>query len=300
MKTAICNEDHHERRFSVGQLAGAAGLSRQAYYQAKGRAGQAAQRQQQALDLVRAVRRRHPRLGTRKLYHEQHEALRSLKIGRDGLFALLRREGLLVKKRRRQVKTTDSRHGFRLHKNLLLAPETGARYRPRRPNEVFVSDITYIETLAGWRYLALISDAYSRKIVGSDLSGSLSVEGALQALDQALGQLKLTEGKGLIHHSDRGVQYCCFDYVERLDAVGARISMTERGSPYDNAQAERINGILKQEYGLDGCFVDDAQAQRAVNEAIYLYNEERPHLALGYRKPSQVHAQGYAELHRAA
>lgn len=270
--------------FTVDELARQCGISRQAYYQARARQHDQEEREKQALRLVREVRSRHPRMGTRKLYQEYYATFRRLAVGRDALFALLRRGGLLVRPRRRRARTTDSRHGFPVWQNLL------AGYAPTRPNEVFVSDITYIETLGGFRYLALITDAYSRKIVGSDLSASLSVEGSLRALEEALGQTTAKEREGLIHHSDRGVQYCCHAYVNRLTGCGARVSMAAVGNPYENALAERVNGILKQEYGLDGVFATDAHAQRAAAEAVYLYNEKRPHLALDYRKPSEMHA----------
>ena len=277
------------RHGSLQQLCRAAGFSRQAYYQGRARQEKRHHREARALEHVRALRAQLPRLGARKIYHEAYHQFRELKIGRDALLRLLRREDLLVKRRRRYVSTTDSRHGFQVAGNLLLDRESGTRYRPRRPNEVFVADITYVETLAGFRYAALITDAFSRKIVGYDLSASLSVEGSLRALEQALRQTTKAERKGLIHHSDRGVQYCCRAYRERLARAGVRVSMSATGNPYENALAERVNGILKQELGLDALFVDERQARRALREAVRLYNDRRPHLALDYCKPSQVH-----------
>ena len=281
----------HARGFAVEELAHTCGLSRQGYYQARGRQQRSREREQQALALVRQMRAEHPRIGTRKIYREHEQAFAALKIGRDALFDLLDRQGLLLRCRPRRVQTTDSRHGFGFWENLLVDKETGERYRARRPNEVFVSDITYLETLEGFRYLALITDAYSRKIVGHDLSASLAVEGSLRALERALGQASEAERQGLIHHSDRGVQYCCHAYVNRLLESGARPSMAQAGNPYENAMAERVNGILKQEYGLDALFQSEHEARRAVEQAVELYNGKRPHLALGYRKPSQVHAE---------
>lgn len=276
---------------SVETLCQAAELSRQAYYQGLRRQQQHQGRDQAALEVVRQLRAELPKIGTRKLYHECYTQLRQLGLGRDGLFALLRREGLLIERRRRYVTTTDSRHGFRVYKNLLLDPETGQRYRAKRPNEVFVADLTYIETLEGFRYAALVTDAYSRKIVGYDLSASLSVEGSLRALRMALSQRKASKRQGLIHHSDRGVQYCCYLYQECLQRAGVRSSMSATGNPYENALAERVNGIVKQELGLDAVFASETQARCALREAVRLYNERRPHLSLGYRKPSQVHAE---------
>lgn len=280
-----------QRRYTVEELAQACGMSRQGYYQARRCQQQSVEREEQALALVREMRAEHPRMGTRKIYREHQQAFAALKIGRDALFDLLDRQGLLVRRRRRRVHTTDSRHSFGVWENLLFDTETGERFRPCRPNEVFVSDITYLETLEGFRYLALITDAYSRKIVGHDLSSSLSVEGSLRALEMALRQTSEAERRGLIHHSDRGVQYCCHAYVERLLGCGARISMAQAGNPYENAMAERVNGILKQEYSLDALFRDEHEARSVVEQAVQLYNEKRPHLALSYRKPSQVHAE---------
>lgn len=276
-------------RCSLGSFCALIGVSRQAYYQGRSRQSKREGEDAQALEAVRELRVELPRLGTRKLYHERKEYFRTLHLGRDRLFALLRREGMLVERRRRYVRTTDSRHGFALAPNLLQDADTGAPRRPTRPNEVFVSDITYIETMEGFRYAALLTDAYSRKIVGYDLSTSLSVEGSLRALNQALSQTTKAERKSLIHHSDRGVQYCCRAYRERLQQAGVRVSMSATGNPYENALAERVNGILKMELGLDALFVTGEQARRAMKQAIRLYNECRPHLALRMRKPSQVH-----------
>lgn len=277
--------------YSVASLAQTCGITRQGYYQAKARHHHKRAQQQQALALVEETRKRHKQMGTRKLHHEHHDALRALKIGRDALFELLRAEDLLVQRKRRVARTTHSGHGLRTWQNLLWDQERGPGYQASRPNEVFVADITYIRVRNGFRYLALITDAFSRKIVGYDVSESLSVEGSLRALEMALKQMSKAEQRSLIHHSDRGVQYCCHAYVERLLALGARVSMAGVGMAYENALAERVNGILKQEYGLDEVFVGDQDLCQAVREGVYLYNEERPHLSLGYRKPSEVHAQ---------
>lgn len=274
---------------SLGMLCVLIGVSRQAYYQGRTRQLKREDRDAQALEAVREVRVELPHTGTRKLYHERNACFRALHLGRDKLFALLRGKGMLVERRRRYTRTTDSRHGFALAPNLLQDADTGAPRRPTRPNEVFVSDITYIETLEGFRYAALLTDAYSRKIVGYDLSASLSVEGSMRALNQALSQTTKAERKDLIHHSDRGVQYCCRTYRERLQQAGVHVSMSATGNPYENALAERVNGILKMELGLDAVFTTGEQARRTFEQAIRLYNEKRPHLALGMRKPSQVH-----------
>jgi transposase InsO family protein len=273
----------------VGALCEAASITCQGYYQARKRSAQRQQRESAALALIRSLRAELPNMGTRKLYHECYTRLRELGLGRDQLFSLLRQEGLLMQPKRRYVSTTDSRHGFGVTKNLLL--DSGKAYRPSRPNEVFVSDITYIETMEGFRYASLVTDAYSRKIVGWDLSSSLSIEGSLRALKMALSQASKSERKGLIHHSDRGVQYCSRAYRQALRRVKARASMSARGNPYENAMAERVNGILKQEFGMYTVFKTETQARRSLREAVRLYNDRRPHLSLGYRKPSEVHAE---------
>ena len=155
------------------------------------------------------------------------------------------------------------------------------------PHQAWVSDITYIRTEEGFVYLCLVMDAYSRAIVGYDCSDSLEREGALRALGRALEQLPA--GGGTIHHSDRGSQYCCCEYVRRLQAAGVGISMTQENHCYENGQAERLNGILKQEYGLGGCLGSKREAWRAVSEAVELYNWRRPHQSLGYAVPMAVH-----------
>lgn len=268
---------------TVEAICRAHGISRQAYYRGRARAQARAHRHEAALELVRAERRLLPRLGTRKLYHQQREGLRALNIGRDALFGLLRQQGLLIRRKRARRRTTDSRHGLLTYENLLQD------HRPTAPERVFVADITYVETLEGFRYAALITDAYSRKIVGYDLSASLSIEGSLRALKMALASV--ADARGLIHHSDRGVQYCSRAYVAELADHGARVSMAQVGNPYENALAERVNGILKGEFFLDGLFATEAQARAALGQAVWLYNERRPHLSLNYRTPSQVHAQ---------
>lgn len=154
-------------------------------------------------------------------------------------------------------------------------------------HQVWVSDLTYVRTAEGFMYLCLVMDAYSRKIVGVDMSDCLEAEGCLRALDMALKQLPA--GASPIHHSDRGTQYCCKQYIAALQNRSCAISMTEFNHCYENAKAERLNGILKGEYGLDQTFRSKAQAMRAAQQAVILYNEHRPHMALDYRMPAQVH-----------
>ncbi|MDZ7716918.1 MAG: IS3 family transposase [Balneolaceae bacterium] len=240
------------------------------------------QSEQLVLELVRSKRAHHPRLGTRKLHRllSPEFTRQSLKIGRDKLFGVLRAHNLLVPKRKaRGPRTTDGARTW--WKNILDQTPIEA------PHQGWVADISYLHTMEGFCYMALISDVYSRKIVGWDVSESLELEGALRALNMALADLP--EGKTPVHHSDRGSQYRSKDYTRRLQDAGCLISMTEVDHCAENAQAERVNGILKGEYYLDMVFRDTRQAKQAVKAAIKLYNEERPHLSLKYQFPEQVH-----------
>ena len=202
-------------------------------------------------------------------------------MGRDKFFDLLRKWGLLVKRRRKYAQTTQSSHRFRVYKNKLQD------FIPVRPHQAWVCDITYVRVKDRFVYLFLITDAYSRKIVGWDLNKSLGLEGAFRSLTMAINQCSML--KGLIHHSDRGFQYCCPSYTEKLKANGIEISMAEAGNCYENAIAERINGILKQEYSLDETFIDEKQALQAAKQGIRAYNEQRPHWSLGLEIPAKVH-----------
>jgi transposase InsO family protein len=268
----------------ISGLCRRAGISRQSYYVAR----RVRQRRifggELALELVREQRRIHPRIGTRKLLWLIRPALLAARVmlGRDGLFALLREARLLVERKRARARTTDSRHSLPVFNNLL--GETTVR----GPNEAWVSDLTYIRTVEGFLYAALITDVYSRKIVGYDIGDSLEAEGCLRALDLALRALP--SGHHPIHHSDRGCQYCCHAYVERLRGRGLPISMTQVMHCYENALAERINGILKQEYEMDRTFRTKQQARKALAQAVWIYNHRRPHGQLAYRTPASVHA----------
>ena len=237
------------------------------------------------LDLIQQERSHQPRLGGRKLLYMVTPELNhaEVKIGRDRFFALLRRHDLLIPRPRRGARTTNSRHGFAVY------PNTAKDMALTGPHQLLVSDITYIRTMDGFMYLALIMDSYSRKIVGYDSSDSLEMEGVLRALSMALKQLP--EGCHATHHSDRGIQYCCRTYIQKLQEAGLGISMTEENHCYENSQAERLNGILKQEYGLGETFTTKALVLPAVAEAVELYNRYRPHTALEYKTPERVHEQ---------
>lgn len=261
------------------------GMSRQNYYAAR----RLRQRRQVdeglIVELVKRERRLQPRLGGRKLLHLLSSELTEagVDVGRDWFFEVLAQADLLVVPKPGTPRTTNSRHSLPVFQNLLEGKVLSA------PNEAWVSDLTYIRTEEGMLYAALITDACSRKIVGAHISDSLEAEGCLRALDQALRELPA--GKHPIHHSDRGCQYCSHEYVARLKARGLPISMTQIMHCYENAQAERINGILKQEYEMDRTFRTKAQAKAAFEQAVWLYNHRRPHLGLNYRFPADVHAE---------
>jgi transposase InsO family protein len=203
------------------------------------------------------------------------------RTGRDKFFDILRTSGLLVPRKRCSTRTTHSWHHFHKYGNLIKDLSVS------QINQVWVSDITYLRTRTGFVYLSLLTDAYSRKIVGWHLSRSLGIEGSMEALRQALRGCPLPEG--LIHHSDRGIQYCSHPYTGLLRSLGIRISMTEERHCYENAMAERVNGILKDEYLLDATFADYRQSYQACEQAIELYNIRRPHGALGFKTPEEVH-----------
>ena len=222
-------------------------------------------------------------MGGKKLYKKLEDRISDLAggMGRDKFFDLLRENDLLVKRRRKWIVTTQSFHRFFIYKD---------HYNGRqwsRPNQAWVSDITYLRVADGFQYLFLVTDAYSRKIVGWQLAGSLHTKWAIKALEMALKRCKNPEG--LVHHSDRGFQYCNPKYTRVLEEHGAIPSMGQAGNCYDNAKAERVNGILKDEYLLDSIFKSTQQAHRATSEAIYLYNNERPHWSINLQTPSRVH-----------
>ena len=202
-------------------------------------------------------------------------------MGRDKFFDLLRRHGLLIRRKRRYAITTQSAHPYYKYGNELKGTDI------QGPNQAWVSDITYLRTRSGFVYLSLITDVYSRKIVGWQVDRSLGVESCIKSLQKALQQSGKTDG--LIHHSDRGIQYCCYAYTDILRAKKIKISMGESGNCYDNAIAERVNGILKQEYLLDSEFKDLDQAIAATRQAVYLYNYKRPHWSLNLKKPAEVY-----------
>lgn len=242
--------------------------------------------------LVTAVRKDMPRLGGKKLFYLLKEPLlaHGIDIGRDRLFEVLGEYGLLIRRRKkRRPLTTNSNHPFHKYPNLIRGLE------PTRPNHLWVSDITYIPLSGTFCYLSLITDAYSKKIVGWCLWENLKRDGTVRALQMALEGVPGGRAKGLIHHSDRGLQYCSKEYTDILDDGGAAISMTEKSDPYENAIAERVNGILKGEFLLDAGFKGYEVAGPATEKAIGTYNTARPHGSCNNLTPEQAH-QGEGKL----
>lgn len=222
-------------------------------------------------------------LGSKKLYHLINPNLveNNIKIGRDKFIKFLKKEDLLVPKRKPRYKiTTDSNHPFKVYKNLTQELSI------TNPDQLWVSDITYLRTEKGFCYLALITDAYSRKIVGYDVSDTLELEGALNALKMA-ERNKI--GKETVHHSDRGSQYCSYAYTGRLKKGNTKISMAAAGNCYENAMAERINGILKMEFHLDYTFKNTQQARLITQQSIKIYNEMRPHWGINLKTPEEMY-----------
>lgn len=259
------------------------GYSRQAYYQRIKEACRVEVGKDMILKMVNKIRRFNPKMGGKKLYHLLKEDIHQIdeSMGRDKFFDLLREKGLLVSRNRKYATTTQSLNRFYKYKDL---------YNNRMwmaPHQAWVSDITYLRVGETFRYLFLITDAYSRKIVGWCFAGTLETKWAIRALRMALKQCP--SPKGLIHHSDRGFQYCSRIYTTMLKKAGARPSMGQAGNCYDNAMAERINGILKTEYGLDEAFKIVKDASKAIKQAIKSYNEQRPHWSLGLKIPEEIH-----------
>ena len=269
------------------------GISRQAIYQRERRYAQRQATLEPVLAMVQDVRRRLPRVGTRKLYHllkpRFDEA--GIKLGRDGLFACLRQHHLLVRPKRSYTKTTFSKHWMRKYPNLLEGRAV------TRPEQVFVSDITYVESAEGVHYLSLVTDAGSRKIMGHELSREMKAGDVVKALQRAVRQR--CGNAPLIHHSDRGLQYCSQIYQAELSKHGIKPSMTDGYDCYQNALAERVNGILKQEFLIYRCrsFED---MKTLVTESINTYNQFRPHLSLGMRTPEEVHKKTSCEMQLAS
>ena len=259
-------------------------MTRQAFYDAQKQEQNITIAQMIVLCLVRETRQIMPMIGTRKLIQQLAIPLKEhgIKMGRDQLFELLRYHGLLVRRRRRIVKTTDSHHWLKKYPNLTISLTLN------ESEQLWVSDITYIRTIQGFfSYLSLITDAFSRRIVGYCLYPTLEAIGCLKALEMAI-ETRM-KGRKLIHHSDRGIQYCSAAYVDVLKHNEIDISMTQSGSPYENALAERVNGILKNEFYPKRVYQNHKEAMKVLASNIQIYNSKRPHLSLGYLTPDTAH-----------
>jgi len=260
------------------------GINRQIYYRSTKRSRTSKNKAEQVVELVENIRMKMPKIGGRKLYFMLNEPLKTLKIGRDKFFNILKANHLLITPKRSYHITTNSHHRFRKHKNLVLD------YQITKPNQVWVADITYIGNRKNPSYLSLITDAYSKKIVGHYVAENLTTEGNLLALKKAINTTELKE-LSLIHHSDRGLQYCSDEYQKILEKNNISCSMTQNSDPYENAVAERINGILKQEFNIDKFDVETKIKRKIVEESIEIYNELRPHFSNHYLTPNQMHKQ---------
>ena len=260
------------------------GINRQIYYRSTKRSRTSKNKAEQVVELVENIRMKMPKIGGRKLYFMLNEPLKTLKIGRDKFFNILKANHLLITPKRSYHITTNSHHRFRKHKNLVLD------YQITKPNQVWVADITYIGNRKNPSYLSLITDAYSKKIVGHHVAENLTTEGSLLALKKAINTTELKE-LSLIHHSDRGLQYCSDEYQKILEKNNISCSMTQNSDPYENAVAERINGILKQEFNIDKFDVETKIKRKIVEESIEIYNELRPHFSNHYLTPNQMHKQ---------
>jgi transposase InsO family protein len=267
--------------YSISFLSSYFGYTRDGYYKSQEQGTKTELNREVLLSSVREIRRDHPRMGGKKMYYLLGDLLSSLHTGRDKFIKIPGESELLVKRKKSRTKTTNSYHRFHMYKNELSKKEL------KHPNQAWAGDITYIRTDEGFVYLFLLTDVYSRKIVGWELSKSLSHEAGVLALKKVLKQCRNTEG--VIHHSDRGIQYCSNEYTKILLKNKLSISMTEENHCYENAIAERVNGILKDEYMLDATFKNGIMTQKACAEAIDLYNRKRPHRSLGLKTPEEVH-----------
>ena len=279
---SIQNKDH-KHLFSIQEVCSQFDLNRDAYYKFQRRFTKQQVIDNKVIKLVKQSRKTLPREGTRKLMKSLNNDFLKLgvKMGRDQLFRVLKEHNLLIKRKKYSCRTTNSYHRFYKYKNIIKD------IKITRPNQVWASDITYIRTVRGFCYLALITDMHSRKIVGFDLSDTLELSGCLKAFKKAVYHNKNI--KGLIHHSDRGIQYCSNVYTSELKSKGLEISMTEENHCYENAMAERVNGILKDEFYLDQTFASMTQAKTATKNAIKLYNSKRLHLSLNFKTPNSIH-----------
>lgn len=274
-------------KIGLGKFCRLLGVTRQAYYQHFWHQEQLSFEDDLIVSEVLKFRKNHRHIGTRKLYELLQPFLleHQIKMGRDRLFDVLSANYLLVRRRKKQTITTNSYHRFKKYPNLIR------NFVPTSPNQLWVSDITYWRIKDVFTYISFVTDAYSRKIVGHHLGNSLQTSDTIQALKMSVSSLSNEEKNELqlIHHSDRGTQYCSDEYVKLLKANNIEISMTENGDPLENAIAERVNGIIKEEYLNDYQVNNIMEARELLDAVIKLYNNERPHMSIGNLTPNQVH-----------
>ena len=270
---------------SIATLCRCLGVSRAAYYQHHQQASLSAISEELIVKQVLKIRKDHPRMGGRKLYIRLIDFLgeHHIKIGRDKLFELLSANHLLIRPRKNRIKTTDSTHRFHKYNNLI------EDFVVNGINQLWVSDITYWKVEFGFLYISFITDAYSHKIVGYQVANSLETIYCIQALEMAIKETQLSKYNDLIHHSDRGTQYCSKAYIELLDAYQIGISMTQSSDPLENPVAERVNGIIKNEYLKYHKVYYFKQAKTLLKKVVRLYNEERPHMSIENLTPQFVH-----------
>lgn len=269
--------------YGIGYYCKLFGKSRQAFYEQKNEPNNKGLQDALVLKLVQEIRQDLPRCGADKLHFmlQAQFVQHHIKLGRDGLYRLLGKYGLLIRHRKRKPYTTNSFHHYKKYPNLIKNLEL------KQAGLLWVSDITYIHIANGFAYLSIITDAYSHKIVGYKLHPTLAAQGAIDALVMASKDVKKTDK--LIHHSDRGIQYCCHDYVQMIEHFSIKLSMTEKGDPYENAIAERVNGILKYEHGLKEVFASFTAAEQGVDVAVKMYNEKRVHDSCNRLTPVMAH-----------
>ncbi len=278
---------NHYPKIGLGKFCRLLGVTRQAYYQHFWQQEQYVFEDELIISEVIKIRKNHRHMGGRKLYELLQPFLleHQIKMGRDRLFDVLSANYLLVKRRKKQTITTNSYHRFKKYPNLIR------NFIPTQPNQLWVSDITYWKIATGFVYISFITDAYSRKIVGSYVAQTMEATETMEALKIAISGL--IKGPDchfqLTHHSDRGMQYCSDKYVKLLESNNIGISMTENGDPLENAIAERVNGIIKEEYLNDYQINNIEEAKELLEAVVELYNNERPHMSIGNLTPNLVH-----------
>lgn len=267
----------------MSSLCSLIGRSRDAYYKHFSRLTKHRKCEARVVEFIRHERRGEPMVGVKKLFYRSPEVLQreGVRVGRDRFLSIARDRNLFMKIRRKYERTTYSNHSYAVAPNRVKAMEV------KRPDQVYVADITYIRLRRGFAYLFLVTDRYSRKIVGYHLSSNLAHQGAVKALEMAMS--RKPDNEGIIHHSDRGCQYCCHEFLKVLEGYRMVPSMTDESHCYQNAVAERVNGILKLEFFLDATFGDMELAQGAVDNAIRIYNHKRTHWSLNLKTPQEVY-----------